>query len=205
VIVFKRVADLGAIRLTVYVGFVIILAFDLFGLLHDYSWFGMYVRLGVGMFGWEDGFDWLEGIGVWIGYSDWIMPRLLTYAGMGYLLARRKGFPLGICISVLVALADSVLYWLMFLRGRGDFEAPPLWIVLQYVWPNVLRALLLEVSILGFIALTGAMLTLVRWPSRSLAKRRPHTVRRINPPSRPARGYSLSVRPISGHTGSDRS
>ncbi|MGA7732782.1 MAG: hypothetical protein WCD37_16115, partial [Chloroflexia bacterium] len=91
VIAFKRVAALGAIRLTVYTGFVISLAFYMFALLHDYSWFGMYVRLGVGMFGWEDGFDWLEGIGVWIGYPDWIMPRLLTYAGLGYLLARRKG------------------------------------------------------------------------------------------------------------------
>jgi hypothetical protein len=193
VVVFKRFADLGMLRLTVFAGFLVILAYYLLDLLYGLNWFSLYVRLDVGMFGSSGGFDWVEGVTAWLGKEKWVSYRLITYVCLGYLIAKHKGLIWSIAISMVIALADSALGWLVFLPNDGEFEAPPMRFVAEYYWPELLRALLIQVSILTFFALGGALITRFHW-RRSY---RPRFVPSLKGKYRPARRITPHGRPES--------
>ena len=167
VIALKRVAELGIIKLTVYMGFLITFSLYQIDLLNGQGWFGMYVRLGIGMFGGPEGFDWIEAIGTWTHNLDWLGYRLFTYAGLGYLVAKRTRVISGFLICMLVALIDSTLSWLVFLPDDGDFEAESLLLVLQYEWPVVLRAIVIQVVYLTLFSVGGLIATRTGWRWRS--------------------------------------
>jgi len=164
VIASRRIASLGLIRLTVCAGFIVALTYDVLNFAYSYDWFGMYVRLRVGMWITPDATDWTQYLLVWLGFPGWLNFRLITYLGLGYVLAKRKGLLTGVAISVVIGLMDCALGWLVFLPGKGDFEAPPLSVVLQYDLPEFLKALLAQVTILAALALLGAFVAQVRWP-----------------------------------------
>lgn len=191
VVASKAVSALGPIKLTVLTGFLIVLAYHVLNLVYAYDWFGMYVRLGLGMWARSDDTIWSRYFEVWLQYFDWIGFRLITYIGLGYLLAKRKGLLVGMAIGSLIALADNVLGWLVFLPHDGEFEAAPLSFVLDYYSAELLKTLLAQVSVLSVFVVFGALVMLVRWPRviypplRAVpvtkAKRRPHISRPVPP------------------------
>jgi len=89
---------------------------------------------------------------------------LIIYLGLGYLLAKRKGFFPGIAITMLVALADSVLSWLVFVPGQGQFPFFTFGVVLQYFLLGLVKAVLAQFVDLSILALVGALVALIRWP-----------------------------------------
>jgi|GEM_PF-5592190 len=186
VILFKRIADLGVVRLTVYTGFLVILAFYLLDLLLERT------HLGTGWLDGPNGFDWGEAISASVEGAGWV--RLITYIGLGCVVARRKGLILGIVISMLIALVDSIIGWLVLLPGDGGFESAPLRLFLDYYWPEVipaiLRDVLIQVIVLTFFGLLGAMITRYRWPRSYRPRLVPSSKRR----HRPARRITLDNR-----------
>jgi hypothetical protein len=176
-----RIASLGLIKLMVYSGFLMILAYYIFGLLYNYDWGIMYNRSGTGMNGYIAGLTWVDAIKGWLEAPDWLFPRLLTYAGLGYLLARRRGLLPGIVISLMIALVDNVIYWLAFIPGDNGFETPSFVNTIRYGLPDLLWALVIEVGILGFIAAVGALSSRVRLRYIPESTRQRHNVRRILP------------------------
>jgi hypothetical protein len=177
----ERIASLGLIKLMVYSGCLMILAYYIFGLLYNYDWGIMYNRSGAGMYGYMAGLTWVDAIKGWLEAPDWLFPRLLTYAGLGYLLAKRRGLLPGIVISLIVALVDNVIYWLAFIPGHNEFETPSFLSTIGFGLPDLLWALAIEVGILGFVATVGALTTRVRLPFVPESTRQRRTVRRIPP------------------------
>jgi hypothetical protein len=179
VVLIRGIASLGLLKLTVYAGCLMILAYYVFGLLYNYTWGIMYNRSGAGMYGYMAGLTWVDAIKGWLKATDWLFPRLLTFAGLGSLLAKRRGLLLGIVISLVVALADSVIYWLAFIPGDNEFETPSFLSTIRFGLPDILWALVIEVGILGFIASVGALTTRVRLKIAPESARQRHNVRRI--------------------------
>jgi hypothetical protein len=181
VIMFKGFASLGLLQLTVYSGCLMILAYYIFGLLYNYNWIVMYYRSGAGVNGYMAGLTWVDAVKGWLEVPDWLFPRLLTYAGLGYLLAKRRGLLPGIIISLMIALVDNVIYWLAFIPGDNGFETPSFLNTIRFGLPDLLWALVIQVGILGFIAGVGALTTRVRLPFVPESTRQHRSVRRIPP------------------------
>jgi hypothetical protein len=177
----ERIASLGLIKRMVYSGYLMILAYYIFGLLYNYDWGILYNRSGTGMNGYIAGLTWVDAIKGWLDAPDWLFPRLLTYAGLGYLLAKRRGLLPGIIISLVIALVDNVIYWLSFIPGHNEFETPSFLSTIRFGLPDLLWALVIQVGILGFIAGVGALTTRVRLPFVPESTRQHHSVRRIPP------------------------
>ncbi len=188
-IVSRRVASLGPIKLTVFAGFVLALTYDLLNFAYGYMWGGIFNRLSGGWEFMRETSDWVGDLLSWLQYTDWVSYRLIAYIGLGYLLARRKGFAIGMGISMLVALADNTLTWLVLLPVQGEFELPPFTIIFQHFLPEVIKAFLAQVVDLSIFALCGALVTLVHWPTPfrrplrfvSVTKARRRPARRITP------------------------
>jgi hypothetical protein len=184
VVAFKRVADLGVVGLTVCAGFLIVFSHHLFHFVPgpDYGrgWFWMYVRLQIGMFGDRESFNWLQAVLEWSGNLDWI--RITIYTGVGYLAARHKGLLAGVAASMLAGSMDSTLGWLVFLRDDGDFEAPPLSLVLQYQAYAVGRAVFIQAGILSVFGLLGALIE--RWDKTAWTRRHLYVEERRFRPAR---------------------
>ncbi len=185
VILSEHIASLGLIKLMVYSGCLMILAYYIFGLLYNYNWGIMYNLSGTGMYGYRAGLTWIDAIKGWVEAPDWLFPRLLTYAGLGYLLANRRGLLPGIVISLMIALVDNVVYWLAFIPGHDEFETPSFLSTIGFGLPDLLWALVIEVGILGFIAAVGALTSRVRLPYVPASTRQHHNVRRIPPRTEP--------------------
>jgi hypothetical protein len=189
VLVSRTVAKLGAVRLMVGAGFAILFAHyaldSLYGIDYGLSWFGMYVRLNVGMFAepfaltrldvWIQ--DWAE---LWAQHLGWV--RVVTYGCLGYVVARRQVLLPGVLAFILVALADHTLGWLVYLPDGSDFEAPGLSFVLQYYMPELLRVLAIQTGISVCVGLLGAAIGRLERLSQSTtfqARGRTHLVRRV--------------------------
>lgn len=199
VIAYKSIASLGPIRLTVYAGFLLVLVYTLLKFSFGYHWFGMYSCLRLDMGGMSQDRDWTSYLLVWLGYENWVSYRLFAYLGLGYLLAMRKGFLIGVAISILIALADSTLGWIVFLPHDADFETAPFRLVLQYDLLELLKALLAQTVNLSLFALLGALITLIPWRPAvqhvvrlvSVTKTRYRPARRITSITRLGRNPSL--------------
>jgi hypothetical protein len=185
VIFFRRLADLGAVKLTVYTGFSFILAYYFLDFLGELRF------IGTDVVNVSDGFDWGEAIGASVESSGWV--RLVSYIGLGYLVTRRKGFVLATVACLSLALMDAIIGWLVLLFGNGGL---PLEFLLNY-WPDVLpeimRDVLIKVIVLTFFGLLGALIARLRWP-RSYS---PHLVPANKERYRPARRITSDNKPDS--------
>jgi hypothetical protein len=197
VLVSRTVANLGAARLMVGGGVAILFAHHALDLLYgvDYglSWFGMYSRLHIGMFADSFSLTWLddrirEWVELWAQDLGWV--RLLTYGGLGYIVARRKVLLPGIVAFISVALADHTLGWLGYLPASPDLEAPELLVLLLYDLTGLLNVIAIQTGISACVGLVGAAIARSGWPSPSrrpvmpLARRRIRPARRIAPHNR---------------------
>jgi hypothetical protein len=183
------VANLGAARLIVLTGFAILLAHYaldfLNGINYGSTWFGMYVRLHVGMFSEPPGWSRLEYvIGDWIGswgqYLGWV--RLLTLGSLGYIVARRKELLPGIVVLISVALAERILGWLVYLPDGSGFETPALSVVLEYDLPALLKAVAIQTGISVCVGLVGVAIgrsDRLSRPVMPVARQRIYIVRRV--------------------------
>ena len=178
----RPLTGLGTVRLTMSVGFFIILfnyGLDLFD-----GRYGLFSR------GSDIEVTWLEQwISARIEYPSWV--GLVTYVSLGYLLVRRKGLRWAFAVSAVIALADSLVGWLVLrlyiLRLVPEAMKTDPWLTWAKVWEDFtygiwaeVLALLMQASILSFFGFLGAMLTQVRWPD--LARRLfPKKYRRYRP------------------------
>ncbi|HEX8221722.1 MAG TPA: hypothetical protein VF914_21215 [Chloroflexia bacterium] len=188
-ITFRTVANLGAVRLMVLTGAAILLAHYvldyLYGINYGSTWYGMYIRLRLGMFSEPPGWSSLEEvIGDWIGswgqYLGWV--RLLTFAGLGSIVAKHKELLPGIFVLISVALADRILGWLVYLPDDSYFETPALSFVLEYDLPALLRAVAIQTSISVCVGLVGVAFgrsDRLSRPVMPVARQRIYTVRRV--------------------------
>lgn len=161
VIASKKLAALGPIKLTVFSGFILMLVYDVFNLHYQYRPF--YITDVM-----PDGSHWVSYAADWLGFSTWVSYRLITFIGLGYLIARRRGVIRGMFICMLVALADSQLGDLASITGLAhDLESVPSSLRLQFGWFDVwlvsLETVLVQVMYLSIFALAGAMITLIPW------------------------------------------
>jgi hypothetical protein len=162
--VSRGVAGQGLIWLTVYTGFLILIVDGVLQSVYGSDWEDFAARLGPVP---ADGYGWME---VWTYTPDLI--RILTYIGLGYLVARRKGVIVGTAITTLVALADSGLGVLALALHQMLF-IPSLWkavmqlVGLGEVVGSLAVDLVARASILALLGLMGAMTTRVRWSGLS--------------------------------------
>jgi hypothetical protein len=139
VIASKRVAELGAIGLIACAGFLVILANYLFVLL--------------------DGYDWFEGH--WYFTPAWF--RLATYFCLGSLVVKHKGFWFGSALSLVVALTDALLDFLVFIPSQQYMAGAQWWKLLQATWLTTVTSMAGQAVVLAFVSLIGGVIGIVYW------------------------------------------
>lgn len=159
VVVSKRLASLGPIKLTVMAGFLVVLARYA---IEISPWYNRYLAASDVIY--EP--DWARHLLLWLQSTDWIIYRLPAYVGLGYLMARHKGLVRAAIIGTMIAVADTVIAWLLMwwgvyqLRSGAVFmrEAGLLNLIIADLQPR-----LAQVTLLGTAALLGALVTLIPW------------------------------------------
>lgn len=155
VVALRPVTGLGAIALTISAGFLVVLA--------NYALALVFPDTNRHAFGRAD-VRWLhlDWFGATFGHyleHDWI--RLITYTGLGYVVAKRAGWLLGVVSTIGVAFLDSILSWLVlipYVVDSGFLDETLLY------WPDFLRTIVIDTYVLACFGGIGIVISQIRWP-----------------------------------------
>lgn len=180
----KKIAAYGPLILTVGSGFLVICSNFLFAALEDHDSFSAFDHLDYWL-NFEMGrTPWGSVVGNWVGYDTWFFPRMLTYLGLGFVLARRWNVEKAVNIGFLVAPLDCIMYWLAYMPGLTRFDEIPVSDIVQFELPIFGQASLVQILILGTLVALGAFATRLPLLFPGRARKNNPRVRRIRHRSR---------------------